>query len=315
MELLFENYENFITENKDELNSPKDAYRLLNDDGMFRSYKEALTEGLDEDIRPNIMAVLDRQREMLLSEAANVGASSFAAGWVVMSFPVLVDIYADPLISQVCTTFPTSKSVLSIPRMRIKATVTSYDGATETSLIIPTATELIRAAEETVVITPGINYNIYSGIGFTVATHKMNRRYTLLTSIAITETKTGGGTESHTATVSFRPDARNQIARTFTFTDSTSTVITGNVMGHVDYDTGYVNTQITFAVGASTSTFAATAVTFKLRFRPVGTNAGRTKVSVVSSMIDCVIDPNEDQLKESKRFSLNFVNCWNILRA
>lgn len=85
MELLFENYENFITENKDELNSPKDAYRLLNDDGMFRSYKESLTEGIDEDIRPNIMAVLDRQREMLLTEAANVGASSFAAGWVVMS--------------------------------------------------------------------------------------------------------------------------------------------------------------------------------------------------------------------------------------
>jgi hypothetical protein len=85
MELLFENYQNFITENQDELNSPKDAYRLLNDDGMFRSYKEALTEGLDESIRPSILEVLDRQREMLITEAANVGSSAFASGWVVMS--------------------------------------------------------------------------------------------------------------------------------------------------------------------------------------------------------------------------------------
>ncbi len=85
MDLLFENYQNFITENQDELNSPKDAYRLLNDDGMFRSYKEALTEGIDESIRPDILKVLDRQREMLITEAANVGASAFASGWTVMS--------------------------------------------------------------------------------------------------------------------------------------------------------------------------------------------------------------------------------------
>lgn len=202
-----------------------------------------------------------------------------------------MDIYADPLISQVCTPFPTSKSVLSIPRMRIKATTSSYDGTTETSRIMPSATELIRAAEETVTVTPGTNYNVYTGLGFTINSHKMNRRYTLLTQVAVTETKTGGGEETHTVNVSFRPDARNQIARTFTFTDSTSTVITGNIMAHVDYDTGMVNTQVTFTVGDSTSTFAATSTTFKLRFRPIGSNAGRTKVSVVTSMIDCIIDP------------------------
>jgi hypothetical protein len=203
----------------------------------------------------------------------------------------LVDIYADPLIAQICTPFPTSKSVLSIPRMQIKATTTSYDGTTETSRIMPSATELIRAAEETITVTPGTNYSVYTGLGFTNATHKMNRRYTLMTRVSITETKSGGGTESHVVNVSFRPDARNQIANTFTFTDSTSKVITGNVMAHVNYDTGMVNTQITFSIGTSTSSFAATSTQFKLRFRPTGSNNGRTKVSVVTSMIDCVIDP------------------------
>ena len=85
MELIFENYNNFLIENKDELNSPKDAYRLIHDDGMFRSYKDSLLEGIDENVRPSILNVLDRQREMLLSESANVASSSFASGWVVMS--------------------------------------------------------------------------------------------------------------------------------------------------------------------------------------------------------------------------------------
>jgi hypothetical protein len=293
MELLFENYENFITENQDELNSPKDAYRLLNDDGMFRSYKEALTEGIDEEIRPKILEVLDRQREMLITEAANVGSSAFASGWTVMSFPVLVDIYADPLVSEVCTIYPVDKSIISIPRMRIRAVTSSYDGSTETSQIIPSATSLIRANEETVAVTPGTNHNIYSGLGFSNSTHKMNRRYTLMTSIAITETKDGGGTEDHTVSVSFRPDARNQISRTFTFTSSDSETVTGNVMANVNYDAGTATAQVTFDVGDSTSTFACDTVTFKLRFRPVGSNDGRTRVSVTTEMIDCVIDPKQ----------------------
>jgi len=175
--------------------------------------------------------------------------------------------------------------------MRVKATTTSYDGATETSRYIPTATELVRANEESVTVTPGTNYNIYTGLGFTIATHKMNRRYTIMYSAAITETKTGGGTEDHTIVLNYRPDARNQIAREFTFTSSDSETVTGNVMAHVNNDSGTVTVQITFDVGDSTSTFEADSALFKLRFRPVGSNNGRTKVSVTTEMIDCVIDP------------------------
>lgn len=208
----------------------------------------------------------------------------------------MVDIYAEPLISEVCTTYPVNKPVISIPRMRVKATTTSYDGSTQTSQYIPTANSLVRANEETVIVTPGANYNIYTGLGFTTATHKINRRYTLMYSAAITETKTGGGTESHVVTLNYRPDARNQIARTFTFTDSTSETITGNVMSHVNFEAGTVTVQVTFAVGDSTSTFSCDSTTFKLRFRPVGSNNGRTEVSVSTEMIDCTIDPNEDFL-------------------
>jgi len=198
--------------------------------------------------------------------------------------PILVDIYADPLVSEVCTIYPVDKPIISIPRMRIRAVTSSYDGNTETSQIIPSAISLVRANEETVFVTPNTNYNMYSDLGFTNSTHKMNRRYTLMTSIAITETKTGDGTEDHTVSVSFRPDARNQISRTFTFTASDSEIVTGNVMANVNYDGGTATAQVTFDVGESTSTFECDNITFKLRFRPVGSNNGRTRVSVTTVM-------------------------------
>jgi len=85
MEAIYEGYESFIRENQDDLTSPNDIVRLLNDDGMFRSYKDSLTESLDAETRASVHNVLDAQRNMLLTEAANVSASSFASGWVVMS--------------------------------------------------------------------------------------------------------------------------------------------------------------------------------------------------------------------------------------
>ena len=99
MEQLFENYEHFVKENADELQDPAGAMKLVVDEGMFRSYADSLTSGLDEGIRENVLAVLNRQREMILSESANVPASTFASGWTVLSFPILVDIYSEPIIA------------------------------------------------------------------------------------------------------------------------------------------------------------------------------------------------------------------------
>jgi hypothetical protein len=85
LESVYNGYESFIMENQDDLSTPNDVVKLLTDDGYFRSYKDALTEGLDADVRFSVHNVLDSQRQMLLQEASNVGASSFASGWVVMS--------------------------------------------------------------------------------------------------------------------------------------------------------------------------------------------------------------------------------------
>ncbi len=89
MSLLFENYEMFIKENADEFATPAGAARIIQDEGSFRAYCDALTEGLDENIRESVLGVLNRQRETLLTESANVPSSSFGQGWTVLSFPII----------------------------------------------------------------------------------------------------------------------------------------------------------------------------------------------------------------------------------
>jgi len=83
--VIFENYEAFLTENKDDLNSPQDIAKLITNDSMFRAYTDALTESLDTDVRLPVLNVLHSQRNMMLQESANVPASSFTSGWACMS--------------------------------------------------------------------------------------------------------------------------------------------------------------------------------------------------------------------------------------
>jgi len=80
METLFENYELFLREHASDITSPSDAVKLIADNSMFSSYIDALTEGLTPAIRSNVINVCNRQRQMLLTEAANVPSSMFGFG-------------------------------------------------------------------------------------------------------------------------------------------------------------------------------------------------------------------------------------------
>lgn len=80
-----------------DMSSPQGAVRLLREDSYFNDFSDTLTEGLDDTSRGVVNNVLNRQRELLLTESANVGPSVFTHGWTVMSFPILVDIYAESL--------------------------------------------------------------------------------------------------------------------------------------------------------------------------------------------------------------------------
>jgi len=291
---IFENYETFINENKEDFSSPTDVVKLFNSDSMFQAYMESLVDGIDSDSRPGVLNMLNRQREMILTEGANVSAGSLAKGWVVSSFPVLVDIYQDPLVSQLCNIYPTKSPQITIPKMRLHAITKSYDGSTETRADnIPTAVSLIRSNEVNVDVVPGTTANVFTILGLDPDKIRMNRRYTLLTSLSITETTPAPSTITHDLDVSFRPDNRNQISRTVTFDADDGELVTVRLTGNVNYDDGTIIINASFD-SASTSTFVADSARFTLRLLAKGSMNGRTKVFMSNEAIDVTIDPNND---------------------
>ena len=81
-DLIFENYDSFLQENKDDLATPSGAIELLSSDGSFQSYMAALTEGLEPFQQQAVMAVCEREREYLLQESAQLGPSASIIGLI-----------------------------------------------------------------------------------------------------------------------------------------------------------------------------------------------------------------------------------------
>lgn len=303
MELaLFENYEQFINEHNDDLANPAGALKMITDNGMFRAYMDALTEGLDPRARGSVLGVANRQREMLLTEAANVPGSSLSFGWAVLSFPILVDIYAEPIISELCNVYPVSSPIASIPRIKIMAYIKNYSGAT-TQVRMPTARQTVRPGALNLTVTPSVSNNMFAlstaaaGAPITSDLYRINRRYTLITSITTTDTE-GGTPTNITTNVIMKPDSRSQFIGTFTFRDSDDGVVVGSLSGHINYDTSIFTFNVIYTGGTSGHTFTCASAAMSMRFMPTNTMNGRVRVKIETEMTDVAIDLNEDFLIE-----------------
>ena len=83
-DLIFENYNQYLQSNNDTIGTPQGAIEMLTSEGSFQAYINALTEGLEPYQRAPVMAVCQRQREMLLEEAAQMGPSASIIGYAVV---------------------------------------------------------------------------------------------------------------------------------------------------------------------------------------------------------------------------------------
>jgi len=287
MELaLFENYEQFINEHSDDLSNPSGALKMITDNGMYRAYMDSLTEGLDPRTRNTVLSVANRQREMLLTEAANVPGSTLSFGWTVLSFPILVDIYAEPIVSELCNVYPVSSPVASIPRIKIMAYIRGYSGAV-TQVRIPTMTQSVRPGALALTVSPAVSNNMFTIASAAVSPatvsadlYRINRRYTLITSVVVRETLSGGGTHDVTVPVVIKPDNRNQFVGTFTFKDNAGAAVVGSLTGHINYDTGIFTYNVIYSGGTPTSTFSTISAILSMRFMPTNTMNGRIRVKL-----------------------------------
>lgn len=293
METLFENYELFLKEHSSDISTPTDALRMVSDNGMFRAYIDALSEGLDPVQRAVISTVATRQRDMLLTESINVPSSSFALGWTVASFPILVDIYAEPLIAELCNVYPTDSHIISVPRVRVKAITTNYDGSVSETLM-PTLRSMVRADVHNETVSPGTSVNLLSAVfGGESSRFRMNRRYLNIGQININDS---GHSMPKAIKVYIRPDNRSQLLSQFEYRTSDNKVATITLNGFVDWEKGNVLYHVNIDDGGSSANIEVDSAVFTCRFTPVRSFKGRTKVQIHTEMTDLTIDPNEDFL-------------------
>lgn len=216
----------------------------------------------------------------------------------VLSLPILVDIYSEPIISELCNVYTTDSPIASIPYAKIYATTTNYDGTTSES-IIPHSSSLIRANTVTTDVSPAEPFNVLTDTFSTNSSKfRMNRRYLNVSAISITCTTSAGGSEDVAVTCNFRPDNRSQILKTFNFEASDGATIDCTFQGNVNWDSGVVfyNVVVNDDDDTTDTAFTINSATFNFRFTPINSMIGRTKVTPKVEMTDVTIDPGEDFL-------------------
>lgn len=300
-DVIFENYDMFLKENNNQMATPSGAVEMLSSDGSFRAYMEALTDGLAPVSRAVVMAVAQREREMLLEESVNFGPSGAAIGYNVTYFPILADIYSDPVISQLATTYPVSKSMITIPKVKVRGTVTNADNST-TTWLLPRDTHLARSAASSITLTPNISNNLFTLSSLNSEDVNVNKRYFIITGVHVHDGL--GSPTQYAIPISVRADARGQLATKFNFTDTvnhldgtnTHPVIEGSLIGNIDFNTGVVQYSISFAVPAAAhGVFTAVSATSSVVFSPRKSDIGRVKVSLDIQGWDVSIDVKDKQ--------------------
>lgn len=122
---------------------------------------EGLTESFDTLECDTLKALLKRQKDVILQESTTVMSSPEAMSFAVASFPMLIDIYAEPMLSKVVTVYPYDKPTLTIPRIKwIAVNVDEYGQTTEYEY--PTATKNLRLNLKTVQMNQ--SDNVYAGL-------------------------------------------------------------------------------------------------------------------------------------------------------
>jgi hypothetical protein len=296
-DIIFENYEQFLKEHRDEMSTPSGALEMLSSDGAFRAYMNTLTEGLDAGTKSVVMSVAQREREMLLEEGMSFGPSAAVVGYNVTYFPILTDIYSDPIISQIATTYPIGKPMITIPKIKVRATVNNTDGTTS-NWVIPRDTHLVRGSSQNIVLSPNVSNNLFilGGVPNTNDESTVNKRYFMITSITLVDNSTPVNT--FTVPISIRADARGQISTKFQFIDSHhgNTQINGSMIGNIDFNSGAVQFSVNYAVPTSLPgvTYETQSASTTVVFSPKRSDIGRVKVSLDVQGWDVNIDIKDD---------------------
>jgi len=188
-------------------------------------------------------------------------------------------IYSDPIISEIATVYPVSKSILTIPRVKLNGSVLNTDGTT-TKFRIPRSNILERQKTHVINLLPNVSNNLFTLAGGLSADEmRVNKRYFIVTDIIVKDDATP--VHQHTVALTVRPDARGQVAKEFSFVDANNAnaTVNGKIVGNIDWDRGIFQFGVTFA-STSPANYSAVSITSNTIFSAITSDVGRVKVKL-----------------------------------
>lgn len=312
---IFRNYANFLSENDSYFKDKNSALHLLTDGQMFNKFAESIIFDFNDKDKTHLMQVFEHERKTLLEESANITSSDTAAAFAVTFFPILADIYNEDILYKAIIHHYTNTPILTVPKMRLNAKVLNSNG-TEKSLPFPRARYLIRAEPEELSLLPGIQNNIFqlSNSYPEKVNEKLsviNKRYFLLEELNISVIK-DSSSYMVTCPLVLRPDSRGQTVKDFEFLDEDNDIITGKIVGNINWDSGKFYYNCTFQ-GKDDITYKVEDLKTFVMFSARTGDVGRVKISIQMSGWDINVDVKEDfEFELEAEMMQEFKDIYNI---
>ena len=283
--LILENYSDFLSSNAELFQEATSAMSVITDPLTFESYCDKLLEGFEESEARTIRAQFNRQREVLLEESATLMASPEAITYAVASFPMLVDVYAEPLLSKVCSVYPSAVPTMTIPRLKWIAKVVDIKGDTK-EFEFPNAQAQARVDMVRTIIT-GSNGNLFKLNAIDASEFRLNKRNFKVVNVKL---KDAANVEKSLDIIAFA-DARGNFHAEFSVDKSSEAKIAATevrLQGQVHFDNGSVTVSLA-NVGAEAA-YTLVETSMDCRIQGVGNGKGVVKSRPKNFGIDISCD-------------------------
>lgn len=316
--LILENFGSYITENSVLFDDALSSTAVITDDMYFESYTAKLLEGFEESDKNFYKSLFERQRNMIIEEGTTMLGSPEAISYSVTSFPMLLDIYAEPLLSKVVTVYPSDKPVMSIPRLKWTAKIIGLDGS-ENKVYFPNANQMVRPGYFDAVSTKVVdNLFTLAGVTSNVDQFRLNKRNFKITNVKFTVDPDGAGSGAAIAQnidVVIIADARGGFEEDIVVTDNAATPVTlgsVRVSGTINFESGQVTYGL-IALDATVGVVTPTSITYRGRIFGVGNGKGVVKARPEQSMIDINADVEDSfEIENIEEIIQDWKSLYNL---
>lgn len=286
---------------------------IMESDADYQEFITTLTEGVDYSNsgmdKTSMGTLLGRVKEEIITESSEYVGSTEALSFSVATFPMLVDIYSEPRLGQLCTVYPHNAPILTITKTEWVARIVDIDGSEETHQV-PTSSKLIRNSVKTVSLSQ--SSNIFAELGVTKKTVRISDRGIRFPKVVL---NVAGEDVEHEIFTICNSDGYFTEQVEVVDVNGTPTGEIVKIQGQYNRDTGDVSWSLAPLVQATDLNNTAKAVTIDCSFKAhgTGTGIGTTKMEPRQRKIEARMDVADDfELEKPEEFIQDWKALWDM---